>query len=112
MPAPTLAQGVLGSTTQPGRAGRRVAEGRVQSPLLLSAGIQLLPSSNQEWGFTLGWWCIGKWNVVVWSIYLQAPQVFTEKVVKPWNRLPGEVVDVPSMSVHKRHLDSTLNNML
>lgn len=48
VPALALAQGVLGSTTQPGRAGRHVAEGRVHSPLLLAAGIQLLPSSNQE----------------------------------------------------------------
>lgn len=86
MPALTLARGVLGCTAQPGRAGRRVAEGRLQSPLLMSAGMQLLPSSNQKWGFTLGWWSIGKWNV--WwcgSAYLQALQVFTEKVVRPWN---------------------------
>lgn len=50
-------------------------------------------------------WCCG-------SVYLQAPQAFTEKVVKPLNRLPGEVVVVPSMSVLKRHLDTALNNML
>ncbi|KFW72379.1 hypothetical protein AS28_00767, partial [Pygoscelis adeliae] len=37
---------------------------------------------------------------------------FTERVVKPWNRLPGEVVDAPSLSVFKRHLDNALNNML
>ena len=39
-------------------------------------------------------------------------QFFTEKVVKPWNRLPGEVVDAPSLSVFKWHLDNALNNML
>lgn len=50
------------------------------------------------------WWC--------GSVYLQAPQVFTEKVVKPWNRLPGQVVNVPSISVLERHLNSALNNML
>ena len=37
---------------------------------------------------------------------------FTERVVKHWNRLPGEVVDAPSLSVFKRHLDNALNNML
>ena len=37
---------------------------------------------------------------------------FTEGVVKPWNRLPREVVDAPSLSVFKRHLDNALNNML
>ena len=35
---------------------------------------------------------------------------FTERVVKPWNRHPGEVVDAPSLSVFKRHLGSALNN--
>ena len=37
---------------------------------------------------------------------------FTKKVVKHWNRLPREVVDAPSLSVFKRHLDIALNNML
>ena len=37
---------------------------------------------------------------------------FTERVVKHWNRLPREVVDAPSLSVFKRHLDNALNNML
>ena len=36
---------------------------------------------------------------------------FTERVVKHWNRLP-EVVDAPSLSVLKRHLENALNNML
>ncbi|KAK4819469.1 hypothetical protein QYF61_004695 [Mycteria americana] len=35
---------------------------------------------------------------------------FTERVVK--HRLPREVVDAPSLSVFKRHLDNALNNML
>ena len=38
--------------------------------------------------------------------------LFTERVVKPWNRIPREVVDAPSPSVFKRLLDNALNNML
>ena len=36
----------------------------------------------------------------------------TERVVKPWNRLPGEAVDAPNVSVFKRHLVNALNNLL
>ncbi|KAK4831116.1 hypothetical protein QYF61_015419 [Mycteria americana] len=36
----------------------------------------------------------------------------TKRVVKHWNRLPREVVDAPSLSVFKRHLDNAVNNML
>ena len=31
---------------------------------------------------------------------------------KQWNRLPGKVVDAPSLSMFKRHLDNAPNNML
>ena len=37
---------------------------------------------------------------------------FTERVVKPWDGLPREVVDAPSLSAFKRHLDNALSNML
>ncbi|KAK4826123.1 LOW QUALITY PROTEIN: hypothetical protein QYF61_005275 [Mycteria americana] len=37
---------------------------------------------------------------------------FTERVVKPWHRLPREVINAPSLSVFKRRLDNALNNML
>ncbi|KFQ15073.1 hypothetical protein N330_00954, partial [Leptosomus discolor] len=36
----------------------------------------------------------------------------TKRMVKHWNKPPREVVDAPSLSVFKRHLDNALNNML
>lgn len=36
---------------------------------------------------------------------------FPKRVVTPCNRLPGEVVDAPCLSVLKRHLDNALNTM-
>ncbi|KAK4819996.1 hypothetical protein QYF61_017375 [Mycteria americana] len=38
--------------------------------------------------------------------------LFTERVVKRWNRLPRELVNAPCLSVFKRLLDNALNNML
>lgn len=38
--------------------------------------------------------------------------LFTNRVVKHWNRLPGEVVDAPSLPVLKRHPGNVLHNML
>jgi len=37
---------------------------------------------------------------------------FTERVVKHWNRLPREVVEVPSLEVFKRHIIVELKEMV
>jgi len=37
---------------------------------------------------------------------------FTMRVVKHWNRLPREVVDVPSLEVFKARLDGALSNLI
>ncbi|PKU40240.1 hypothetical protein llap_9455 [Limosa lapponica baueri] len=37
---------------------------------------------------------------------------FTVRVVRQWNRLPGEVVDAPSLEVFKARLDGSLSNLL
>jgi len=37
---------------------------------------------------------------------------FSKRVVKYWNRLHRDVVDVPRLSVFKRHLNNALNNLL
>ena len=37
---------------------------------------------------------------------------FTVRVVRHWNRLPGEVVDAPSLEVFKAGLDGALSNLV
>jgi len=37
---------------------------------------------------------------------------FTMRVVKHWNRLPGEVVNAPSLEVFKVRLDRALSNLI
>ncbi|KFR14092.1 hypothetical protein N306_07907, partial [Opisthocomus hoazin] len=37
---------------------------------------------------------------------------FTMRVVKHWNRLPREAVDVPSLEVFKARLDGALSNLV
>ncbi|KFQ86025.1 hypothetical protein N337_01946, partial [Phoenicopterus ruber ruber] len=37
---------------------------------------------------------------------------FTMRVVKHWNRLPGEVVDAPSLEKFKLRLDRALGNLI
>ncbi|KFQ14110.1 hypothetical protein N330_01103, partial [Leptosomus discolor] len=37
---------------------------------------------------------------------------FSTRVVRLWNRLPREVVDVPSLEVLKARLDEALSNLV
>jgi len=39
-------------------------------------------------------------------------KLFTLSVVRHWNRLPREVVNVPSLEVFKARLDRALSNLV
>ncbi|KFP17000.1 hypothetical protein Z169_12540, partial [Egretta garzetta] len=37
---------------------------------------------------------------------------FTMRVLKPWNRLPREAVEAPSLEAFKARLDGALSNLI
>ena len=37
---------------------------------------------------------------------------FTVRLVRPWNRLPRDVVDAPSLETLKARLDKALGNLI
>ena len=61
----------------------------------------LAPNDRRENGIKL---CQGRLD--------RREQFCIMRVVRHWNRLPREVVNVPCLSVFKNHLDNALNNML
>ena len=43
---------------------------------------------------------------------LDVVEIFTQRVVRCWNKLPREVVDAPSLEVSKARLDGTLGYLI
>ena len=48
----------------------------------------------------------------VYPGFPSAHQVLLSRVVKPWHRLPREVVDAPSLETFKARLDGALSNLI
>ena len=48
----------------------------------------------------------GRFRLDIWKKF------FSVRVVRHWTRLPGEVVDAPSLEVFKARLDGALGNLV
>jgi len=46
------------------------------------------------------------------NIHLNMRKIFPLRVMEPWNRLPREVVESPSLEIFKTHLDKVLCSLL
>ena len=51
-------------------------------------------------------------NLPSFSLKPLHPNLFTQRVVMHWNRLPKEVVDAPSLEAFKARLDVALGSLV
>ena len=74
---------------------------------------------QERYSLLLGHTSLHKQHLVCWQLSLTSwaniikqKVLFTQRVVKHWNRLPKEVVDAPSLQVFKARLDVALGSLV